>query len=32
MLGRYDFTLPDRIVAGELRPPRSRAEQLVEIL
>ena len=34
MLGRYDFTLPDRIAAGELRPlrsPSSWAEQLVEI-
>jgi hypothetical protein len=33
MLGRYDFTLPERVAAGELRPLRARAnwqEQLVE--
>jgi len=34
MLGRYDFTLPDRIAAGELRPLRSSTsweEHLAEI-
>jgi hypothetical protein len=34
MLGRYDFTLPDRIAAGELRPLRSPTdweEHLAEI-
>ena len=33
MLGRYDFTLPERVAAGELRPLRDLAnwqEQLVE--
>lgn len=33
MLGRYDFTLPERVAAGELRPLRNLAnwqEQLVE--
>lgn len=33
MLGRYDFTLPERVAAGELRPLRDPAncqEQLAE--